>query len=432
LHLFTHDFAYALSWPIRQCTAGEHALTPAFSEQQQIALRSACPLRLCGMMSRSGCSRALFNAAIWRLPKKSPSPASQSGAGDGGNDEVVLPCCLEFASICLSLPHGATRHERAQRASGLTAPLWLESDMAPLHSPFLLPPDRVYPFDLVYDGVTIGIRAQLADSQAPLTSNGRAWLARLIESFQAERALWNDRAELSSYRARWLLLRTRALKLAAGAYLHISYDLPRAMADDWPGSPVCHNLSEAEGEAIYESLGPLFTECFHASARRYAIVGIGWPIGYLPRGMGGFLVDWILLLREGAWRHARKLAAQPAIRPLREAAMAKAMTAALEDVSRYFAWDASLLRPPVFAAPLAATSLTLLAVLMPMLLVLALVAYIAYRLGRERAWRRLQEGQFLALFAALLHDYMEAAVNEPESFDQYLDARRQDGLDFLF
>ncbi|KEZ21075.1 hypothetical protein CP98_00524 [Sphingobium yanoikuyae] len=312
-------------------------------------------------------------------------------------------------------------------ASGLQALLWLDRDMAELHSPFLLPPGSVRPFDLVYDGVTQGIEARIADSQAPLSPGGRAWLARLVSGFQAERALWNDRSELAAYRARWLLLRTRALRLAAGAYLHISYDLPRALADAWPGSAAFNSLSEAEGEAIYEGLAPLFTDRFHASARRYAIVGIGWPIGYLSPGMGGWIVNWILLLREGAWRHGRKLASQPAMRPLRESAMAKAMTAALEDVSRIFPWDASLLRPPVFAAPLVVSAFSLLAVLMPILLVVALTAYLAYRLGREQAWRRLQEGQFMALFAAILQDYMEAAVNEPETFDQYLAARRRGG-----
>lgn len=286
----------------------------------------------------------------------------------------------------------------------------------------------VRPFDAVYDDVTARMNATIGNRSNGLSSDARSWLRALVAGFRRERRLWDGRGELAGYRAAWLRLRTRALRLGAGAYLHVSYDLPRAIADDWPTTAAWPALTEADAEAIYDGLRGIFVDSFGRSARDFSVVGLAVPLGWMPRGVGGWIVAWVLMLRAEAWKHARKLATQPGLRPAREAAMAEAMTAALEDVSTILSWEVSLLLPPILRSPptvAVAAALPLISAVVSLAAAGAVVA--AQIIGTVRRRRR-SEARFLALAAQLISDYMSLVIDETERFEDALRTRRAEVL----
>ena len=293
--------------------------------------------------------------------------------------------------------------------------------------------DRPYfePFDRTYADVTKRMKA----AAARLNGADRDWLNRLIDTFATERTLWNRRPELDEYRRRWQRLRTRFLRLAAGAYLHISYDLPRAIADDWPGQRSwSHGPTELRGEQIYSEIRHVFPLTLRRISRDAKISG--WLVAVLaPLSMPMLapLGTWLLHLRLAAWNHARILATHPH-RARREQAMALAVSAALEDVSDFRPWTGSLLQPPdqVLYAPFWTGVLAVLLSWGPFVATIVLAAAVAFLVSglRIRALARSAESMlFVQEFAIRLLDYVDEAVRNPEEFPSYLArVRRQQGL----
>jgi hypothetical protein len=289
-------------------------------------------------------------------------------------------------------------------------------------------------FDRTYADVTIGMEVAADRFVTP----DRDWLLRLVVTFADERAKWNHRAELDVYRLRWSKLRTRFLRLVAGAYLHISYDLPRAIADDWPGQgPWLRGPDPLRGAQIYSEIRNVFPQTLRRVSRDARISG--WLVvllAPLSRPMLAPFGTWMLHLRQAAWDHAAILATYPN-RPSREQAMAQAMCAALEDVSDFRPWTGALLEPPhqVLYASIWSSLLALLLGLGPYFRDFLLAATAAglvsgfQQLQYRRALRSAESALFADQFARRLLAYLDVAVRSPEEFPGYLAAiRRSPGL----
>jgi hypothetical protein len=127
--------------------------------------------------------------------------------------------------------------------------------------------------------------------------------------------------------------------LVAAVFLHISYDLPRVLGNEWPQKGIWSaGPSEARGERLYFDLRSIFSDILSNNARRLAISGIFAPILWLvPLMVIGNLVHWVSHLREGAWRHGATLADLNANE--------RAQTLALADVNN-LPWTFTLPEPP--------------------------------------------------------------------------------------
>ena len=294
--------------------------------------------------------------------------------------------------------------------------------------PTVLSARECRPFDLVYEHVTDKI-VRRANGFAD--AYDKKWLLHLVDAFAHERTLWNKRDELEGYRVRWLGLRTRLLRLAAGAYLHVCYDLPRAMADAWPGLGAWSaGPDEFQGEGIFHKLREVFVESFRASARRRSVVGAyALLLGFLPDSAARWFSFWVLKLRLSAWNHARVLATQ-GDRQRREEAMAIAMTAALKDASDLTPWSVSLLKAPddaIWVSPGAlfaslAVVLTEYGWLISLVTLLLLLLY-QYHVSITR--RLEHEMAFIRDFAFLVEDYVGFAIENPDGFSEYRRRRFQ-------
>lgn len=283
------------------------------------------------------------------------------------------------------------------------------------------------PFDRTYGDVTKRIEGEADLLAAPDAD----WLRRLVVTFQLERNQWNDRAELAGYRARWVLFRSRILRLVAGAYLHIGYDLPRALANDWPGDGSwVAGPNPARGQEIYFRLRSIFPDSLVRSSRDLKTIGM--PALFLRaasrRALTGAAI-WVDNLRQGAWIHAGILAVAPD-RPAREEAMSRAMTASLEDVSLLRPWSILHLGPPHDAFFTQGwVSVTALAEVLHQfvdLIGLVIISSYATRRWIDDRERLKGAGDFVYAWGALLSDYLAFAVREPEGFDAYRARRRQE------
>jgi hypothetical protein len=286
-----------------------------------------------------------------------------------------------------------------------------------------LPSAKTAAFDEVYAAVTVRIKAE-ADK---LHNPEKLWLQRLIKTFQDERTLWQGRPELDGYRQGWMRLRTRVLCLTAGMYLHISYDLPRAIANDWPGQGNwASGPDEIIGQGVYRGLRDVFADSFFAKAGRRSVTGayaILMPL--LSRTMGHWIKHWVLELRNTAWEHARVLArSDPVMRQNQEAAMAEAMTAALKDVSDWTPWSVAVLEPPerVFWTPIAASLAQVLILVSEygsIVTLAAILALVVYQYRASLVQRSQIEMQFVKEFATLLDEYITEAIRSPSTFEDY-------------
>jgi len=292
---------------------------------------------------------------------------------------------------------------------------------------FELQPRYFVPFDRTYADVTAAIEAAAAKLRSPDAD----WLRRLIASFQHERDLWNQRADLEPYRERWMQLDSKLSRLAAGAYLHIGYDLPRALADDWPGiNNWAGGPREAEGETIYFRLRHIFPDQLARSARSRKTVGLlAWIFQWAPRGALNAMGIWVDALRRGAWQHGRILS-RSSNRSYIESKMAEAMAAALEDASIYRPWSFFEMRSPdsAFYSPTIASVGALVTAIAPVLSHLSAGILGAYTIAKwiEWNWRLRSEINFIRLWGYLTTDYLEAAVSEPEGFAAHRERRRSE------
>jgi hypothetical protein len=210
-----------------------------------------------------------------------------------------------------------------------------------------LPADFHRPFDLTSRRVTGKVAAYRTTDP-----DERRWLDSLIDGFQAERDVWDRTPELNPYFLRCTRLKHRLLHLAVCAFLHISYDLPRVIADRWPGSAPWPDPSAVKGQWVFFDLASSFPESLQEIAAERRVMGYPSRFTWLipPTAMEA-LGHWVLHLRTAAWIHARLLHEDPGGRAFRERKMREAMVAALRRVSDRTPWSGALLHPPNPRAP---------------------------------------------------------------------------------
>ena len=286
-------------------------------------------------------------------------------------------------------------------------------------------PDKFYlPFDVTYAGVTRRMHRRCDD----LRGDPAAWLRRLVAGFQVERDKWRREAALDDYWREGERLRLRLLWLVACAYLHISYDLPRVIADEWPRSPAPPDgFDEAEAEWLYFDLVGIFPDMLVEAGRDADVLGWLAPVARsAPRAALEVAGHWVLNLRSVAWIHARTLAANPAGRRSREDAILRAMVEALKDVSNTRPWT-GLVGPPNPPPARRATAPAVIpdpvviggaaaAALLGAALTALLVAF-RHRRGAERDDSLVL---FVDQFGRRVYHYVRAAFENPDRFDQYL------------
>jgi hypothetical protein len=154
------------------------------------------------------------------------------------------------------------------------------------------------PFDRTYQMVTARVEAYAKT----LEPDKKEWLETLISGFSAERKKWSKNGDLDEYRKEWERLGPLFLRLAAGAYLHISYDLPRVIADQWPSpftSPTSPN--ELAAEEIFFHLDNLFPDIFDIVARQRRVTGLlAFIAKPLPTRVLEAMSSWVIALRAHA------------------------------------------------------------------------------------------------------------------------------------
>ncbi|EKS34335.1 hypothetical protein HMPREF9695_04245 [Afipia broomeae ATCC 49717] len=248
------------------------------------------------------------------------------------------------------------------------------------------------------------------------------WLLCLIVEFYRERMKWNSDSRFASYQRAWSKLDSKFMRLAAAAYLHISYDLPRVLADQQPSIAPWINLSRAQAFYLFFKLDPIFPTVFSRIAKDRKIVGY---VAYFVRPISSRLLrsvsHWVPLLRRAAWTHGQELAAR-SDRRFVETKMLEAVTLALEDTSN-LPWSAGLLTPPdgAFAPALGMPVISMSDIdrfwigVASLATILTIVGSGATRFAKKGY----ETGRFIDELGRRTFDYVSAAVTDPEGFDNY-------------
>jgi hypothetical protein len=275
------------------------------------------------------------------------------------------------------------------------------------------------PFDQIYRTVT----ARMWDRACRLPLNSeRNWLTQIVVDFQRERDRWPDSPPLDPYRIQWERLRFRVVRLVASVFLHVSYDLPRVLAINWPargewaGGP-----SEPRGEWLYIDLRSIFSDVLSTSARRLQVTGVYAPILWcVPLPLIHNVDHWVGRLREAAWRHGRTLADLDAPdRADTEQRMIQAMSPALGEVNN-LPWTFTLPEPPDAAMRGVAIAPALLVDPQAFAATVLAVAFILFCVLAYISWASLKAeeiSRFVDEFGSRVEKYMHLAIDEPEAFE---------------
>jgi len=276
------------------------------------------------------------------------------------------------------------------------------------------------PFDKTWDEVSVTMNAHLNRLAQPTE---RDWLGALIKGVKDERDEWLNTANLAPYLQACSRLKSRFLRLMVATYLHISYDLPRVLANHWATDPP----PEVSREFIYFDLAPVFPDVLKKIVGRRKVTGIyNCILVFFSTGAVRIAVNWLMYLREAAWRHGRALSLQDAqTRTDTERRMLEAMTAALDDVSNYRPWSALLLTPPQIQAPrqfMAATGILAGGNfwLSTIAAIVAVVGFAAIVRMRKDAG---ELADFIDEFGRRVDWYVDLAVNNPSGFETALGGR---------
>lgn len=270
------------------------------------------------------------------------------------------------------------------------------------------------PFDIVYEHVTEEM-AKVARQE-----NGNwfgHWLNTVISGFKLERGKWTS-PDLDEYITLSGDLSPCYLRLAAGAYLHISYDLARVMANNWPPS---HTGSQHFMLTIrYREIDPIFATITSSSFSDRRVVG--YFLSRVSRFVNTEVLqsvvgDWVDRLRSEAIYNAYKLSTIPN-RPYIEERMRKALTAALDHVNAWKPWTFQKLRPFRVSAMMAISPLLLVGgglFCLSLFLVFNIYYFFMYvddlRLFANELGRRVSQ-------------YVSVAIYDPEALDLYIERRR--------
>jgi hypothetical protein len=200
-----------------------------------------------------------------------------------------------------------------------------------------------HPFDITYGEVSRKIRDYITSLSDPAEAE---WLKKIMWNFQTEADLWDYKGELTSYRSSMSDLKLNILRLAAGAFLHISYDLPRVLANNWPGKPPNDPPPLEQGLRLYDYIGTFFSDVMDDILFRSEVVGVVGPALQWPLAKRAMKL-WLVNLRNTAWMHAHQLAHYPAAqRAQLEQRMLSKIADALDNTSHWMPWDVLKLSPP--------------------------------------------------------------------------------------
>lgn len=277
------------------------------------------------------------------------------------------------------------------------------------------------PFDRTF--ALVIDRINLASQEFP--ADARAWIGAVVAGFQFERDRWEDN-KFGDYRMEWQRLRPKILQLAAASYLHVSYDVPRVLANEWPETLRWPRLPVHNASAYFFLLDREFLDIFMTAAgdRRIA----GWPaylLGRSPRWAFRIGNQWLLLLRRAAWPHAQQLIHSPD-RNYLEQKMLFAVTAALKDVNGR-AWRLGLLSPPdhAFVPAILPVTFSDFDKFWAGATAVAALAVLLALMDRLNGYRYDEMTQYIDKLGSRTLEYVSAAVANPEGFDQYRSSRLQ-------
>lgn len=156
-----------------------------------------------------------------------------------------------------------------------------------------------------------------------------AWYQDLIDGFEHEFNGWPNTpsADIEEYLQLFEARKVSSpLRLAAHAFLHVAYDLPRVIAATLVSTPLSQR---ARLRSLFLRPAPLFRDVFLQHAREGHFGLIARPLGYFkPAEVLGY---WVLSLRSVAWIHAETLADSPAPNVLADQ-LAQGMLAVGKDV----------------------------------------------------------------------------------------------------
>lgn len=200
-----------------------------------------------------------------------------------------------------------------------------------------------HPFDVTYSEVSRQVRHLHQTLTDPIE---KQWVKDLICNFQIEADKWDSKTDLVVYRRLTYELRLKILQLGAAAYLHISYDLPRVLASQWPGSGPSGLIPLSRVEKIYNEIGSYFPDVIDDIQIMPEVAGVSRvPLRW--QAAKSVMRLWVGRLRDGAWKHAEKLQQMPPLqRSTVERMMLDEITNALQEVSFTYPWTLLDLAPP--------------------------------------------------------------------------------------
>jgi hypothetical protein len=192
-----------------------------------------------------------------------------------------------------------------------------------------IPPNPNYPeFHALYEAITDELYLFITEAEASGNANPdeTTWFTLLIEGFADEFAGWatSPQPAIRNY-LRLFGSSSRLVKVAAHAFLHVAYDLPRVLATNM-NHP---NTDKVRLRNLFLRPAPRLRQAFrdHLRAGR-----LGWVLKPLGRFEAvDVLAYWIIALRSVAWIHAEILADAPAQRGHWEANLARALYDAGEE-----------------------------------------------------------------------------------------------------
>lgn len=161
-------------------------------------------------------------------------------------------------------------------------------------------------FDGLYDQVTADLRRFLVDESAAnlLATTERAWFEQLIVDFRLAFLDWpRATGAIRQYLELFEQPKTdRYLHLAAHAFLHVAYDLPRIISRTLPAP----GQDRTAMRRAFLRPGTVFMQSFLKHARTGRLGWRGWLAGRVDAA--GVLAYWVLVLRSIAWIHAESIA----------------------------------------------------------------------------------------------------------------------------
>jgi hypothetical protein len=270
-------------------------------------------------------------------------------------------------------------------------------------------------FEALYDRVTQSLEdyVTLEEKAGNLPPAHALWFRDLIQGFQNEFRLWPSYA--NNDQARYLQLFEAPgvdpqLRLAAHAFLHIAYDLPRVISRTIgnPGFPL-----RSQYRTIFVRPGGLFLKAFVSHAR-------AGEFGFLGRLLGRFepvrmLAYWVIALRSVAWIHAEILADAGGNSVVLERRMAQALLAAGHEAIRHsWIWGVSELdnRDLLAVAPLSLEQIAPKVETALLALFGALIGAFLVLLFLNRRGRRQRVTAQIDALGALVYRYTVRAMNK--------------------